>query len=55
MTKWVLSAVIKKIVRQGRGRIISVTRIFPDDWEYVQLEVVSTSKDSITVRFSKVK
>jgi len=55
MSSQLPNTIIKKIVTQGRGRILSVTRIFPDDWQYVQIDIIGVSKDAITIRFSKVK
>ena len=42
------------IRKSGDSRIITVSSMFPIDWELLEMKVIEESEKSITIRFLKV-
>lgn len=43
------------IRKEGGSRVMSVTKIIPDSFKYVDVEVLKSEKNSVTVKINKVR
>jgi len=43
---------VKKI--SGKSRRVTLTNVFPSDWEWVEVIKIQTNKDEVFVKFRKV-
>ena len=48
-------AKINMVRREGGSRVISITRVIPLDWLAVDIEVVKTTKNVVTLKINRVK
>ena len=46
---------LKAIRKEGGSRVISITHIIPTEWIFVELEVIKTTKNVVTLKINKVK
>ena len=46
---------LKTIRKEGGSRVISITHIIPVEWTFVELVIVKTTKDVVTLKINKVK
>ena len=46
---------LKAIRKEGGSRVISITNIIPADWIFVELVIIKTTKDVVTLKINKVK
>ena len=45
----------RAIRKEGGSRVISITHIIPAEWVFVELVVVQTTNDVVTLKINKVK
>ena len=46
---------LRAIRKEGGSRVITITHIIPVDWTFVELVVIKTTKDVVTLKVNKVK
>lgn len=48
-------AKINTIRKEGGSRVLAVTNIVPSDFNIVNLSVIKTTKDAVTIKIEKVE
>ena len=43
------------IRREGGSRVMSVTKVIPLDWQVVDIKIIKTTKNMVTLAINKVK
>ena len=50
-----LRSKLRAIRKEGGSRVISITHIIPMDWIFVELEIIKTTNNAVTLKVIKVK
>jgi len=46
---------IKAIRKEGGSKILAVTDIIPEDWKFVETNIIKKSADCITIKIEKIR
>ena len=46
---------INMIRQEGGSRVLAITKVIPLDWKVVELSVVKTTENFVTLKVTKVK
>ena len=44
----------RRVRKVGYSRVLSISKIMPEDWEYVRMRVLNKTPDTIEVLFTKL-